>query len=254
MARSFTSGDYLDIATGGGEYDLSVGSISYWMNTSQAQNYNGLLTRQTSALGGRPGLASFINSSTGSEFRVQCKNATVEVANLIGTTNIRDGADHHCGFVFRQANGANNRIYVDGVEEANADNTAAWTWPAQPIRMGVFIDTFWTNYTGIFGELGIWNVALDAVEWAALAKGVSPLLIRPQGLVGYWPLIRGLKNRFAGDNMTASGTSIVSHFPIIYPARPQIYAVPTVGGGGGTLLDIERASMRGSNRGIMRGV
>lgn len=37
-------------------------------------------------------------------------------------------------------------------------------------------------------EVGVWNVALNTSEIAALAKGVSPLRIRPNALVAYWPL------------------------------------------------------------------
>lgn len=41
---------------------------------------------------------------------------------------------------------------------------------------------------GRIAEAGIWNVQLNASEIAALAKGVSPLRIRPNALVAYWPL------------------------------------------------------------------
>ncbi len=34
-----------------------------------------------------------------------------------------------------------------------------------------------------------WNVALTDAEVAALASGVSPLLVRPENLVRYRPLI-----------------------------------------------------------------
>lgn len=38
-------------------------------------------------------------------------------------------------------------------------------------------------------EVGIWSAALDDSEVAALAKGISPLLIRPTSLVAYFPLL-----------------------------------------------------------------
>lgn len=42
--------------------------------------------------------------------------------------------------------------------------------------------------TGRVAEVGIWNEALTAAEILALAQRASPLLIRPNALVGYWPL------------------------------------------------------------------
>jgi hypothetical protein len=38
-------------------------------------------------------------------------------------------------------------------------------------------------------ECAAWNATLVQDEWAALAKGISPLLIRPDALLAYWPLI-----------------------------------------------------------------
>lgn len=42
---------------------------------------------------------------------------------------------------------------------------------------------------GRIAEMGVWNVVLDAAEIAALAKAVCPLLIRPDSLVMYCPMI-----------------------------------------------------------------
>ena len=41
---------------------------------------------------------------------------------------------------------------------------------------------------GFIAEVGIWNIALNDSEVAALARGVCPLRIRPSGLVSYWPI------------------------------------------------------------------
>lgn len=41
---------------------------------------------------------------------------------------------------------------------------------------------------GDISEVGYWNVALTDADVAVLAKGVSPLLVRPEGLVAYWSL------------------------------------------------------------------
>jgi len=43
-------------------------------------------------------------------------------------------------------------------------------------------------FDGLVAEVAVWNVVLDDSEIAALAQGVSPLLIRSTALVEYWPV------------------------------------------------------------------
>lgn len=53
-------------------------------------------------------------------------------------------------------------------------------------RIGSFQGGFF--FDGRIAEVGFWNVSLTAAEHLALAKGVAPLRIRPQNLLGYWPI------------------------------------------------------------------
>ena len=43
--------------------------------------------------------------------------------------------------------------------------------------------------SGRIAEVGVWNVVSTDAEIVILALGYSPLLVRPQSLVAYWPLI-----------------------------------------------------------------
>lgn len=76
-------------------------------------------------------------------------------------------------------------------------------------------------YTGSIADAAIWSVALTAAEIASLAKGVSPLMIRPASLISYWPLIGqaspeiDLHSRF---EMTVSGATAAAH-PRVYMPR-----------------------------------
>ena len=65
-------------------------------------------------------------------------------------------------------------------------------------------------------EVGIWNVALTAVEIASLAKGVTCNLIRPQSLVFYAPLIRDLQDVKGGLTITNNNTATVTDHPRVY--------------------------------------
>tara|TARA_E500000331_G_scaffold327408_1_gene346336 strand:+ start:2017 stop:2877 length:861 start_codon:yes stop_codon:yes gene_type:complete len=97
-----------------------------------------------------------------------------------------------------------------------------------------------TNITGRTWEGGIAEVAayaaeLTAGEISALAAGFSPLLVRPDALVGYWPLGGPLasiasNNDFVGGNyLTTNGSpSEENHPPMIYPSAPILARKPLV--------------------------
>ena len=60
--------------------------------------------------------------------------------------------------------------------------------------------------TGDIAEAAIWNIALSDADVAALAAGASPLLIHPEALVGYWPLL----GNNSPENNLLSNTSVLS--------------------------------------------
>lgn len=66
---------------------------------------------------------------------------------------------------------------------------------------------------GALAEIGIWNVALSDAENTILSLGGSPILVRPESLVFYMPLIRDADNDLVGGlNFTAFNTpTIVTH-------------------------------------------
>ena len=68
-----------------------------------------------------------------------------------------------------------------------------------------------------------------------LAAGFSPLMVRPESLIGYWPL----GGAYSNDNMdiiggntltTNGGPTVETHPRIIYPSGPATYdfAAPVV--------------------------
>lgn len=44
-------------------------------------------------------------------------------------------------------------------------------------------------FPGDLAEGAMWSVALTDAEVAGLGKGLSPLLVRPQSLIAYWPIL-----------------------------------------------------------------
>ena len=85
----------------------------------------------------------------------------------------------------------------------------------------------------------MWNVALTDADAAALAAGLSPLLVRPDALLVYAPLVRGHQDRAGGVSLseTASAPTVADHPPgLIYPSGLWTPPVAAVAAPAGTIL------------------
>ena len=90
------------------------------------------------------------------------------------------------------------------------------------------------TWEGGIAEVAAYAAELTAGEIAALAKGFSPLLVRPSALVGYWPLggpyAPTTIDPVGSNTLTANGgASAAAHPRIIYPMLPP--AVMVAAGG-----------------------
>ena len=114
--------------------------------------------------------------------------------------------------------------YLNGVA-ATADTTAVTPVGINQVGLGVLFRNTDADYlSGRLAEAAIWNAALDAAEVAALAKGISPLLIRPQSLIAYWPLLGNDSpelDRKNGFTLTATGTTKAEHTRVYAPTDMQ---------------------------------
>ncbi len=124
-------------------------------------------------------------------------------------------------------------VYLNG---GNKGTDATSSTPQAGDLDGTIIGAFfyagaYRDFTdGQIAEVAIWNVALTDAEALVLSKGFSPLFVHPQNLVAYWPLIRGLNDKVGGYNVTATGTVVSPHPPIIYSAAPYIITAPAAVG------------------------
>lgn len=140
------------------------------------------------------------------------------MAYVLGANYTTDVWQHACA-VF--AGAQERHLYLNGGNKAsNTTDSQPWNAGLDETFIGadrMSANPFWW-ISGHIAEAAIWNLALIEAEVAALAKGFSPLLIRPDRLVAYWPLIRGINDRVGGYNMTASGTTVSEHPRVIYPS------------------------------------
>lgn len=73
-------------------------------------------------------------------------------------------------------------------------------------------------FDGSLAECGLWNVELTQAEISTLALGVSPLLVRPGALVGYWPLRHGYSPEI---DLVSTNTAALANAPTISP-HPRV--------------------------------
>ena len=128
---------------------------------------------------------------------------------------------HACGV---WSSTTSRKVYLDG--GSSAEKTDSIT-PSGLDRssIGALARVIPAGYMdGNIAEAGFWNVALTVDEIAALAKGYSPVLVRPESLVSYRDLIYDLDQDYIGDRTwSAQGSPwwVNDHPGIIYPTRPQ---------------------------------
>src|SRR3990167_399937 len=140
----------------------------------------------------------------------------------ISATNPVVDTWYHVGGVFTSA--TSRTVYVNGVADGS-DTTNLTPTGISDLYVGSRFDLSvqQKKLNGKVAEAAIWNVALTAAEMAILGRGYSPLFVRPESLVFYAPLVRGLQEYIAGTSLTNNNTATVFIHPsIIYPSPAQI--------------------------------
>lgn len=94
---------------------------------------------------------------------------------------------HACG-VFTAAN--SRTAYLNGGGAGNNTTSLTPTGIDRTYvgRLTGFDGSLYGSMNAAVAEAAVWNVALAAAEVLQLAKGLSPLLVRPDSLVAYWPI------------------------------------------------------------------
>lgn len=139
---------------------------------------------------------------------------------------------HHACGVFAASN--DRRAYLNG---GNKGTNATSQTPSglNQTHVGTF-DGSSSAWNGRLAEAAVWSAALTDEEVLSLARGVSPLLIRPDSLASYWPLVGRDGPEIdvkGGRNLTLTGTSAADHPRVYRPHKRVSVFVPAAGGGGG---------------------
>lgn len=158
------------------------------------------------------------------------------VKSTTGSTVMATGSWYHVGMTM---DGTNLKGWVNGANEGSLAAGASFTGFTNPsLRLCGLTNSLGLaelareRHDGRIADFAIWSVALTAGEFAALAKGVSPLRVRPASLVAYWPLfgVGSAEPDAIGQsgNLVLNGTTRADHAPVRSPFGAdewQAYAV-----------------------------
>jgi hypothetical protein len=227
MARNFvrtstTVGDHIDCGNASAlnpANNLSVCAWVYPTGSAALDVVQFLVTRDT-GLGGSAARAWQVFRNSSNQFVAAVFKTGPTSTAATGTTAASSSVWYHVCLTYKFVTDGTSelRIYVDGVQEASS--TAA-VGPINQTTNPVQIGARFSGGGGTFpararmAEVAIYNTTLSADEVKALARGMAPDKVSPQGLVLYTPLVRDLVD-LKGNTLTNNGTTVVDH--------PRIYA------------------------------
>ena len=147
-------------------------------------------------------------------------------ATAVGTsTTITTNTWFHAAAVFGAVN--DRRAFLNGGGK-NTDTTSRTPTGINRTSIGAGDQTtISAPFDGDIAEAAVWNIALSDAEVLALSKGLSPLLMHPEALVAYWPLIgnNSPENNLRSNSATMSIVGSLSksvHPPIFMPKRRKL--------------------------------
>jgi len=114
------------------------------------------------------------------------------------------------------AGGSSRTLYLDGVSSNNTNARTFTTSDRVSIGRRIHSEAY---LDGDIAEIAYWTVALTASEAKSLSLGVSPLLVRPDSLLYYFPFVRSSHELAEAESLTFQGveeTAQPSPHPRIY--------------------------------------
>lgn len=177
--------------------------------------------------GGANEIWLFGRDDTSSERSFACGSGSTGILRLQingtnraeGATSLSTGTTYPVAFTGQSGDW---KVYANGVQDgsnsdvvtpntANVATTIGYRAATDPGNFAGFTD-------GRIAEVGFWNVVLTAAEIATLAKGYSPLFVRPASLISYLPLVRALVDYKRGvPTLVSAPTAGSAHPRIIMP-------------------------------------
>lgn len=227
MARSFNgSSDYARNANGiVTAAPLTFSCWGYWASATVTQNtmmglYNSAGTQARNLFS----IVTTPTAATTASIGANTADGTSLSASTFSATSVAINTWYHFGAVF--ASSTSRTMYFRG-SAATTNTTSRTPSGIDRFSIGREDNAAANRYlNGGLAEVGVWSAALSSDDIASLAKGVSPLLVRPESLVAYWPLGGNYSPEIdpvGKFDLTLTGTAKADHPRILMPRGRQIF-------------------------------
>jgi hypothetical protein len=184
MARSF-NGTTSRLVSATTPVTATPLTLACWANLVNATALHCLVSVSDSAAGVDYFRLDADGSAGGDPVRVEARRNTNQGVATSSSGFTANTWFHACGVFTGDTSRA---AFVNGANKGT-NATSAIPTGIDRIGIGVLARSSLANFSnGMIAEVGIWNAALTDADVASLAKGASPLMIRPESLVFYAPL------------------------------------------------------------------
>ena len=191
------STDYVTVANNAA-LNLNQFSVGAYVKTTDASgSYKNIVWKDVD--GSNANYALYITNTNKAQFTFQRNPISGIAPNATGTTTITDGNWHYLAGTY---DGANLKIYVDGVLEATTATSSTPMTGSNPLYLGTSAGP--NKYNGSMDEVSIWNTALTSTQIANLIG--QQLAGNEANLVAYYNF-DGITNSGQGLSVTNLCTS-----------------------------------------------
>lgn len=210
MARLFDGIDDILTNTGATPVSATPLTMACWFRCTQTTAANGLVAV---GVNGSNDYHSLLINGAAAGDPVQARTNGVAASS---STGYSVNTWHHACGVYASA--TDRRAFIDGGSKGTNATSATPTTPTKIFvgcRPQAANDLF---FSGRICEVALWSAALEDVEVAVLAKGLSPLRVRPDSLVAYYPVwgLHSPEIQLKGGTvpLTVTGATLIDHAPV----------------------------------------
>ena len=213
MARNFVAASSQTLDYAGAVLSAVPITMACWAKPVSATTAYSVMAIHNNAA-----LNWFYAAFSGSGFEAYQYDGSVSGVATVGGASA--GVWQHTCAVF--ASNSKRTAYLNGV--AGASDTTVCSTPSglNKTSLGIVFGSA-AYFNGDMAEAAIWSAELTATEVAALAAGVSPLLVRPGSLVAYWKLY-GVNS--PEPNLMVGGYNLVLNGPV-QAVHPRVFGAHT---------------------------